>query len=130
MDQAVMAGTITAVDPNGKVSAATSRGPIVAWVAAPVNDRFRMGEPVRVKATLQAVDMVPIAASSSSEPSALAAPEPGDHSVVTGRILGLERTGQVTIESPRGPVTTWVPDSSRYRVGQMVQLRTSVLASQ
>jgi hypothetical protein len=133
MDQTEITGTITAVDPNGKISIATSRGPVDVWVATPVNAQFRVGAPVRVKATLHSVTFVPLtsaAASGSTEPAALAGGEPGDYAVITGRILAVEPTGRLTIESPRGPINVWVADASRYTMGQPVQLRTSVLASQ
>jgi len=132
MDQTEITGTIAAIDPNGKVSIATSRGPLDVWVATPVGDRFQTGAPVRMKSVVQGVSMVPIEAGASAgpQPAALAVPEPGDHAVVTGRILALEPGGRMTIESSRGPVSAWVADPARYRVGQGVQLRTSVVAGQ
>lgn len=133
LDQTEITGTITAVDPNGKISIATSRGPLDVWVATPVTTQFRVGAPVRVKATLQGVTFVPVtgaAGAGTSEPAALAGGEPGDHAIITGRILAVEPTGRITIESPRGPINVWVADASRYAMGQPVQLRTSVLATQ
>jgi hypothetical protein len=34
--------------------------------------------------------------------------------------------GRLSVESPRGPVDLWLPDVSRYRVDDMVQVRTSL----
>jgi hypothetical protein len=132
MDQTEVTGTITAIDPNGKVSLATSRGPLDVWVATPVGDRFQVGAPVRMKGVIQSVTLVPLdaGASGQTEPAALAATEPGDYAVVTGRIIALEPSGRITIESPRGPVSAWVAEPSRYRAGQVVQLRTSLAPGQ
>ena len=133
MDQTEVTGTITAVDPGGKLSVATSRGPLDVWVATPVNAQYRAGAPVRVKATLQGATFVPVTgapASASTEPAALAGGEPGDYAVISGRVLAVEPTGRITVESPRGPVNVWVADASRYAVGQPVQVRTSVLTGQ
>lgn len=131
IDLAEITGTVTAVDSGGKISMATSRGLLDVWVGTPVNDRFRIGTPVHMKASVQSVSMVPLAdtpASLAPEPAALVSSEPGDYAVVTGRILSIEPAGRVTIESPRGPVSVWVPDARLYTVGQQVQLRTSVVA--
>jgi len=133
MDQTEITGTITAVDPGGRISIGTSRGPLDVWVATPVNPQFRPGSAVRVKTALQTVTFVPITTAvtpGSSEPAALVGGEPGDHAVVTGRILAIEPTGRITMESPRGPIHIWVADASRYAIGQSVQARTSVLAGQ
>jgi hypothetical protein len=132
VDMTEISGTVAAVDPAGKISIATSRGPIDAWVGTPINDRFRVGTPVQMKTSVQAVSMVPLAggvASSAPEPAALAATEPGDHAVITGRILGIDPAGRMTVESPRGPVNVWVPAPQNYAVGQEIQLRTSVTAA-
>jgi len=132
LDQTEVTGTITAVDPSGKISIATSRGPLDVWVATPVSDQFRAGRPVRVKSALQTVTFVPLntgTAPTPPEPAALVGGEPGDHAVITGRILAVDPTGRITVDSPRGPVHLWVADASRYVVGQSVQARTSVLAS-
>ena len=132
LDQTEVSGTITAVDPSGKISIATSRGPLDVWVATPVSDQFRVGRPVRVKTALQAVTFVPLntgASPAAPQPAALAGGGPGDHAVIIGRILAVDPTGRITMESPRGPVNVWVADASRYVVGQSVQARTSVVAT-
>jgi hypothetical protein len=40
--------------------------------------------------------------------------------------MGVSKNGTLVIESPTGPVQVWVADSSKYRVEQPVQIRTSV----
>ena len=52
--------------------------------------------------------------------------EPGDYAVVIGRVLAVDPSGRLTVESPRGPVTVRVPNVTRYKVGDTVELRTSV----
>jgi len=130
MDQTEISGNITAVYPDGRISLATSRGPLDVWVATPVGDRFRPGEAARMKSIVQTVTLVALDTGSAPQPAALAATEPGDYAVLTGRILSLEPGGRITIESPRGPISTWVADPSRYSVGQVVRLRTAVVAGQ
>src|SRR5262245_60527378 len=128
MDQAEIVGAVTAVNPDGKLSLATSRGPLDVWVATPVGDRFRPGATVRMRSVVQTVTLVALDAGSPPRPAALVAAEPGDYAVVTGRVLALEPAGRITVESPRGPVRAWVAQPGRYGLGQVVQLRTSVVA--
>ena len=49
------------------------------------------------------------------------ATEPGDYAIVSGRVLGADPRGLLTVESPRGPITVWVPDTTPYPVGSAVQ---------
>ena len=127
-DETTIIGTIAAVNPAGVVSITVPHGPLDVWVATPVADRFRTGETVQLRTTIQAVRMIPLAPGTVSSPAPELAGDggPGDRAVVMGRILALESTGRVTVESPRGPVNVWVTDTTRYRVGQIVQVRTSL----
>jgi hypothetical protein len=43
--------------------------------------------------------------------------------------MGVAKSGTLVVESPTGPVQVWVPDSTRYRVEQPVQIRTHVSAA-
>lgn len=129
MDQTEIAGTITAVNPDGKLSLTTARGPLDVWVATPVGDRFQPGAPVRMKSVVQTVTLVALDAGTAPQPAALAVTEPGDYAVVTGRILSLEPTGRIIVESPRGPVSAWVAEPGRYALGQVVQVRTAVVTA-
>jgi hypothetical protein len=43
-----------------------------------------------------------------------------------GRVLAIDPSGSLTIESARGPVTVRVPNVTRYKVGDTVEVRTSV----
>jgi hypothetical protein len=58
-------------------------------------------------------------------PAASPTSEPGDHAVVTGRIIGIT-PGMLVVESPTGPIQVLTADSSRYKIGDAVQVRTSV----
>ncbi|HEX3179471.1 MAG TPA: hypothetical protein VHZ49_22540 [Methylomirabilota bacterium] len=132
IDQQVVNGTVTATDPRGRVSVSSEHGPLQVWAAAGAEQRFQPGTKVRVDMSVQPVDMVPAgsgAPPAASDPAASPSPEPGDHAVVTGRIIGVEKTGTLIVESPTGPVQVWVPDSSKYRVEQPVQVRTVISAA-
>jgi hypothetical protein len=131
VEQQVVNGTVTAADPRGRLSINSERGPLHVWAASGADQRFQSGAKVRVDMSVQAVDMVPAGtgapATAGAEPAASPSPpQPGDYSVVTGRIIGVDKSGMLVVESPTGPVQVWVPDSSKYRVEQPVQIRTLV----
>jgi len=130
-------GTVASVDPNGRIAAATERGPVHVWVSSGAEQRFPKGSPVSVKMSVQPVDMVAAGsggqagASSSANALAAASPssEPGDHAVVTGRIIGVNPGGVLVVESPTGPIQVLVNDGSRYKVNDFVQIHTTVRAA-
>jgi hypothetical protein len=131
VEQHALDGTVTAADPRGRLSIQTDRGPLHVWAAAGADQRFQPGAKVRVDIVVQPVDMVPAAAGTSPatmQPAASPAPtdRPGDYAVITGRVMGVERTGTLIVESPTGPVQVWVPDSGKFGVEQPVQVRTFV----
>jgi hypothetical protein len=126
-----VAGTVTSVDPAGRLALDSARGPLHVWVAERAEQRFPKGAPVQVRISVQPVDMVPASAPASPTPvpvgalSASPTSEPGDHAVVTGRIIGITG-GVLVVESPTGPIQVVTADGSRYKVGDAVQVRTSV----
>jgi hypothetical protein len=131
-------GTVASVDPNGRIAVTSDRGPVHVWAAPGADQRFNKGAPVAVKMSIQPVDMVAAApgtpAASSSAPAnvlAAASPssEPGDHAVVTGRIIGINPGGVLVVESPTGPIQVLVNDGSRYKVNDFVQISTTVRAA-
>jgi hypothetical protein len=132
VDQHVVTGIVTAADPRGRLSIDSERGPLHVWAASGAEQRFQPGARVQVQIAVQPVDMVPIGSGApprALEPAASAsAPsgQPGDYAVVTGRIMGIARSGTLVAESPTGPVQVWVQDSTKYRVEQPVQIRTLV----
>jgi hypothetical protein len=130
VDQHAVNGVVTAADPRGRLSIESDRGPLHVWAAAGAEQRFQPGAKVRVDMSVQPVDMVPASAAEAAAVPAAAPPapsgQPGDFAVVTGRIMGVSRNGTLVVESPTGPVQVWVPDSSKYRVEQPVQIRTLV----
>jgi hypothetical protein len=75
---------------------------------------------------------VPAAAAAPPTPTPVGAPsasptsEPGDHAVVTGRIVGVNPGGVLVVESPSGPIQVLTADGSRYKIGDAVQVRTTV----
>jgi hypothetical protein len=127
-------GSVAAVTPDGRLAVTTNRGPIHMWVAPGADQRFKVGEPVIVRASVQPVDLVPAAAATTPVPTpvgAAASPssEPGDHVVVTGRVMQVDQGGVLVVESPSGPIQVLGADSGRYRVGDAVQVRATVVAS-
>ena len=125
-------GTVASVDPSGRLAINSERGPIQVWVAAGADQRFKVGEPVTMRSSVQAVDLVPASTPTIPAPapvgasSASPSTEPGDHAVVTGRIVGINPGGVLVVESPSGPIQVLAADSSRYKIGDAVQVRTTV----
>jgi hypothetical protein len=125
-------GAVASVDPGGRLAINSERGLIHVWVAAGADQRFKVGEPVTVRSSVQAVDLVPASAPAMPAPAPVGAPsaspssEPGDHAVVTGRIMGINPGGVLVVESPRGPIQVVATDSSRFKIGDAVQVRTTV----
>jgi hypothetical protein len=125
-------GTIASVDPSGRLAINSERGPVHVWVAAGADQRFKVGEPVTMRSSVQAVDLVPASTPTVPAPAPVGAPsaspstEPGDHAVVTGRIMGINAGGMLVVESPTGPIQVLATDSSRYKIGDAVQVRTTV----
>ena len=120
-------GRIASLDPGGVVALDTPQGRLTVWVTQPDTARYSAGKDARVSMSVQAADIVPQAAvGGGPQPSASVANEPGDHAVVTGRVLSTDSRGLMTVESPRGPITVWVPDVTPYPVGSAVQVKTVV----
>ena len=132
VDQQTVTGTVTAVDPSGRISIDSERGPLHVWAASGANERFAPGDRVQVMISVQAVDMVPatrVGASASTDPSASMSSQPGDSAVVTGRVMGVDR-GMIVVESPSGPIQVWIGESPRYTLSQTVQVHTNVSKAQ
>ncbi len=124
-------GTVTTVDPAGRMAVTSDRGPLHVWVAPNAEQRFAKGAPVAVRISVQPVDMVLLkpgqpAAAASAPAAASPSSEPGDHAVVTGRIIGVNPGGVLVVESPTGPIQVLVGDGSKYKVGDFAEIRTSV----
>lgn len=129
VDEQTVNGVVTAADPRGRLSIQSDKGPLHVWAASAADQRFQPGAKVRVEMAVQPVDMVPAGAGApATDPAASPSPpsQPGDHAMVTGRVMGIAKNGTLVVESPTGPVQVWVADSSKYRVEQPVLIRTSV----
>jgi hypothetical protein len=127
--RAEVAGHLTAIDANNLATIETARGPLRVWVADGAQSRFASGKPVNVIVNVQPVRMVAVSGSGgqASGPT-LTAPAaiPGDQSVVVGRILSVNPNGTLSVESPRGPISVWVPNPASFNAGDFVQLQTVV----
>jgi hypothetical protein len=128
-------GTVTSVDPDGRMAVVSERGPLHLWAAQGADQRFPKGTPVVVWMSLQPVDLVPAAAPETPSPAPATAPsasptsEPGDHAVVTGRVIGVSPGGVLVVESPTGPIQVLAAEGARYTVGDAVMVRTTVRAA-
>jgi hypothetical protein len=127
-------GTVTSADPDGRVAVNSDRGAVRVWAASGADQRFQKGAPVTVWMSVQPVDLVPGTPATPtpapvSDPSASPSSEPGDHAVVTGRIIGINPGGVLVVESPMGPIQVLATDSARYKVGDSVQVRTTLRSS-
>jgi len=130
--QEVMSGTVTAVDPKGRVSINTDRGAVHVWAASGADQRFKAGDRVQITTAVQAVDMVPARAGgpASAEGAASPSSQPGDYAVVTGRIIGADPNGMLIVESPTGPVQVWIGQGKGFTLSQPVQVRTVISKAQ
>jgi len=130
-DEAEVTGTVASIDPSGKIVVNTSQGPVQVW-RAEGGVPFTPGANVRVRMRTQPLDVVivppgqPAPAAVAMSPAAAPRTEPGDYAVVMGRVLAVDPAGSVTVESARGPVTVRVGNASRYKVGDTIEVRTSV----
>jgi len=130
-DQLETSGTVSATDPAGKVTVASQHGPLVVWIGQPNSTPFQNGERVQLRIRVQPLDVVPAAPgqpapAAGPEPAASVGSEPGEYAVVKGPITAIDPGGRLTMQSPRGPVTVAVPNAARYRVGDAVEVHTSV----
>jgi hypothetical protein len=127
-DQAELRGAVAAIDPAGAVTVSAPPGALRVWLAEPGSRPYQNGQEVLVRMRVQALEVVPAREGQPgpSPPSPAEGPEPGDYAVVQGRVTEVDAVGRLTVESPRGPVTVWLPGGSRYRVGGWVEVRTSV----
>jgi hypothetical protein len=126
--------TVTTVDTGGRLALQSERGAMHVWVAADAERRFPKGAPVTVRVSVQPVDLVPATTPSTPAPapvgaSASPSSEPGDHAVVVGRITGINPGGVLVVESPTGPIQVLANDTTRYKIGEWIQVRTSVRAA-
>jgi hypothetical protein len=123
-----LSGQITAIDTNGIATIESARGPLRVWMADGAQSRFQSGKPVKLVVNVQPVRMVAIAGTGGQASPTLSPPPaiPGDSAVVVGRIMALNANGTLTIESPKGPITVWVPNASNFKIGDFVQVQTVV----
>jgi hypothetical protein len=131
-EQAEVRGSVSTASPDGRVSIDSPRGPVHVWVATGADQRFQPGTPVIVTTSVQPVDMVPAdrAPRSATDPAASAPSQPGDYSLVTGRVIGVNPGGGLVVESPAGPIQIWVADQAKYKVSDAVQVRTTLQRAQ
>ncbi|MGH7341393.1 MAG: hypothetical protein ACREKH_12965 [Candidatus Rokuibacteriota bacterium] len=133
-DESEVVGSIAAVDPGG-LTVNTPNGPVRVWRATD-GLPFTAGANVRVRMRVQPLDIVMLRPGQTAvamttpaatiDPAASPRTEPGDYAVIMGRVLAVDPSGRLTVESARGPITVQVPNMTRYKVGDTVEVRTSV----
>lgn len=128
-------GTVRSIEPSGQLVIDTERGPFRVWAAAGADQRFKVGQPVAVTGSIQPVDLVTmpatvpanaVVAPAPLDPAASPSSEPGDHAIVTGHVLGYDPRGLLIVESPTGPIQLITSGAAAYKVGDAVQVRTTV----
>ena len=133
-DEMQVTGTVAAVDPAGKIVVNTPQGAVQVWRASN-GIALTPGSNVRVNIRVQPMDVVLVRAGQAVatnpvpvaiDPSASPRMEPGDYAVIMGRVLAVDPSGSLTIDSARGPVMVRVPNATRYKVNDTVEVRTSV----
>ena len=123
---------IDSLDAAGGVVVNTQQGSVRVWRATG-GLAFTPGANVRVRVRVQPLDVVLIApgqpagsAPVTIEPAASPRTEPGDYAVVMGRVLAVDPSGRLTVESARGPVIVQIRNVTRYKVGDTVEVRTAL----
>jgi hypothetical protein len=134
-DEMQVVGTVSVVDPAGKLVVNTPQGAVQIWKATN-GVTFAQGNNVRVHMRVQPMNVVLLPTSQGGPasappptpltPSASPRTEVGDYAIVMGRVVAVDPSGAITVESVRGPVTVRVPNASRYKVNETVEVRTSV----
>jgi len=135
-DETQLVGTVSVVDPAGKLVVNSPQGAVQVWKATN-GVAFAQGHNVRVHMRVQPMNVVLLPASQGGAaasappptpltPSASPRTEVGDYAIVMGRVVAVDPSGAITVESARGPVTVRVPNASRYKVNDTVEVRTSV----
>lgn len=127
--EAETTGTVTSIDPAGLVTIDSPQGPHTVWISTPGAQPFQAAQPVRVRVRVQPLAIAPPKngeRADGSEPAAAVGPEPGEYAVIRGRITAVDPAGRLTVGSQRGPVTVAAPGVGAYRVGDWVEVHTSV----
>ena len=131
-DEMEVIGTVGAIDPAGRIVVNAPQGAIQVWRATD-GVAFAPGGPARVRMRVQPLDVVLIrpgqtvvASPVVIDPAASPRTEHGDYAVIVGRVLAVDPSGRLTVDSSRGPVSVWVPNPGRYKVNDTVEVRTSV----
>jgi len=127
-DEMEVTGTVAAVDPAGRIVVNAPQGAVHVWRATD-GVAFAPGGTARVRMRVQPLDVVlvrPGGTPAAVVPAASPRTEPGDYAVIVGRVVAVDPSGRLTVESSRGPVNVWVSNPGRYKANDVVEVRTSV----
>jgi hypothetical protein len=130
-DEMELTGTVAAIDPAGHIVVNAPQGAVKIWRATD-GVAFAPGSTARVRMRVQPLDVLlvrpgtTVVATPAIDPAASPRTEPGDYAVIIGRVLAIDPSGRLTVESSRGPMSVWVSNPGRYKVNDTVEVRTSV----
>jgi hypothetical protein len=129
-DEMELTGTVAAVDPAGHIVVNAPQGAVKIWRATN-GVAFAPGSTARVRMRVQPLDILLVrpgttVVTPAIEPAASPRTEPGDYAVIVGRVLAIDPSGRLTVESSRGPMNVWVSNPGRYKINDTVEVRTSV----
>jgi len=128
-DEMEVTGTVGTVDPAGRIVVNAPQGAVHVWRATD-GVAFAPGGTARVRMRVQPLDVVLVqpgsAPAAAMAPAASPRTEPGDYAVIVGRVVAVDPSGRLTVESSRGPVNVWVSNPGRYKANDVVEVRTSV----
>ena len=129
-DEMELTGTVAGIDPAGHIVVNAPQGALRVWRATD-GVTFAPGSSARVRMRVQPLDVVLVkpgttVTTPAIDPAASPRTEPGDYAVIIGRVLAVDPSGRLTVESQRGPMTVWVSNPGRYKVNDTVEVRTSV----
>jgi hypothetical protein len=118
-------GRVVALDPKGIVKFEAGPGTSELWISE--TSTYKVGDTVIVETSIRPVQFR-TDLTASPAPAAGIATDPGDHAVVTGRVLSRNSDGRLTVDSPRGPIQVWLApaDVEKFKVGDFVQVRSRI----
>lgn len=119
-------GTVRRLVDRGRLVIDTDVGPLMIPVGESCSGALAVGRRVRVLTAAQEVALATVPAGTRSwRATPLVADTPSTYSTLIGDVLAVAGDGRVTVGTPAGPITLWLPPAA-WRLGHPVQVWTSV----
>lgn len=118
--------TVLARPATGRLVAAADTGLLVLPIGSGCDATLEPGAPVRIVAAVQEVAVVTTDAAPdapSPAPGSEVSRAPPTYSTTIGRILTPRADGRLSVSTPGGPITVWLPPRD-WRPDQLVQVWT------